>query len=125
MYYEKGEIVAGKVTGITKYGIFVQIDENVSGLIHISEISPYFVQDIEKYVHLGEVIRVKIVEIQEDGKYCLSIKGIDYRILKDRKSKIEKSDADFSSLAMALNEWINQSYKKLQKKQIGTKKLQN
>ena len=41
--YKKGEIVTGCVTGIEKYGIFVSLDEYYSGLIHISEISDFFV----------------------------------------------------------------------------------
>ena len=44
--YEKGKIVTGHVTGIEKYGIFVNLDEFYSGLIHISEISDGFVKDI-------------------------------------------------------------------------------
>ena len=43
--YKKGEIVTGCVTGIEKYGIFVSLDDYYSGLIHISEISDFFVKN--------------------------------------------------------------------------------
>ena len=43
--YKKGEIVTGCVTGIEKYGIFVSLDDYYSGLIHISEISSFFVKN--------------------------------------------------------------------------------
>ena len=54
--YEKGEIVLGCVTGIEKYGIFVNLDEYYSGLIHISEVSSSFVRYIHDFVKLGETI---------------------------------------------------------------------
>ncbi len=116
MQYEKGDIVAGTVTGITNYGIFVQLDAKASGLVHISEISPYFVRNIEHFVRLGEVIRVQIVEeLEKQKKYCLTIKGLDYRILYQRKSKIKETKLGFSTLALSLNKWIEESYEKVEK----------
>ncbi len=108
MKYQKGEIVAAIVTGITDYGIFVQLNEDASGLIHISEISSRYVNSIEKYVSLGEVIRVQILDSTEDGKYCLSIKNIDYRI-SHQKSKIKETRTGFSTLALDLDKWIEES----------------
>ena len=86
--YEKGKIVTGCVTGIEKYGIFVGLDELNSGLIHISEISSGFVKNINDYVNIGETIKVKVVD--SDDQSCqvkLSIKDIDYRIGISKKSE--------------------------------------
>ena len=58
-----GDIVTGTVTGIENYGIFVSLNENNSGLVHISEISDYFVRNINDYVELNEIINVKIIGI--------------------------------------------------------------
>ena len=109
MEYQKGDIVAAIVTGITNYGIFVQMDEDSSGLIHISEISDNYVRNVERFAQLGEVIRVKVLENLGSGKYCLSIKGIDYRILSNRKSKIRETKLGFSNLALALEGWIKET----------------
>ncbi len=109
MRYQKGEIVAGTVTGILDYGLFVQLDESSSGLVHISEMSTHYVKNVEDFAHLGEVIRVKIIDILENNKYCLSIKNIDYRILTKRRSKIEETKLGFSSLALSLQHWIEDS----------------
>lgn len=98
-------VTTGYVTGITNYGIFVKLGKDRTGLIHISEISNRFVSDISKYVTIGEIIRVKIIGY-ENGKYQLSIKDIDYRIMKKRGSKIEETESGFKNLARSLDFWI-------------------
>ena len=60
--YKKGQIVKGCVTGIENYGIFVSLDDYYSGLIHISEISDFFVKNPADYVHIGETIRARVVD---------------------------------------------------------------
>ena len=78
--YTVNKIVKGKVQGITKYGIFVKLDDAYNGLIHISEISDGFVKNIEDYVKINDVINVKILEVDEEKKQIkLSIKNIDYK----------------------------------------------
>ena len=72
---QNGDIVSGIVTGIKDYGAFVQV-EDYCGLIHISEFSDGFVKNINEIVTTGEVISVKILEIDEEGKKLkLSYKG--------------------------------------------------
>ena len=88
--YEKDKIVTGYVTGIEKYGIFVNLDEYYSGLIHISEISPNFVRNVNDYVNIGETIKMKIVAVDEKNHQVkLTIKNLDYRINK-KKTIIER-----------------------------------
>lgn len=74
MQLEIGQIVEGKVTGITKYGAFVSIDENTSGMVHISEIARSYVTDINEFVKLNDVVKMKVLTISDDGKISLSIK---------------------------------------------------
>ena len=59
--YKVGSVVLGYVTGIKEYGIFVQLDSNTSGLIHISEISNKFINNIYDYDYVVEFIIVIIV----------------------------------------------------------------
>lgn len=105
--YKVNSIVTGCVTGIEKYGIFVNLDSYYSGLIHISEISNSFVRNINDYVTIGETIKVKILEIDDEQSHLkLSIKGIDYRILRKNRSKIIETATGFSSLKINLPKWI-------------------
>lgn len=74
MQLEVGEILEGKVTGILKFGAFVDIGGGKSGMVHISEIANTYVNDIKDHVAEGQVVKVKIISIAEDGKISLSIK---------------------------------------------------
>ena len=74
MQLEQGSIVEGKVTGILKFGAFVDLGNGKSGMVHISEVAATFVKEIRDYVSENQVIKVKILNISEDGKISLSIK---------------------------------------------------
>ena len=69
-----GSIVEGKVTGITKFGAFVDLGEGKTGMVHISEVAASYVKDIRDHLTEGQTIKVKILNISEDGKIGLSIK---------------------------------------------------
>lgn len=74
MALEIGSIVEGKITGITKFGAFVSLPEGKSGLVHISEIANSYVNDVAEYVQLGQTVKVRVLNISEDGRINLSIK---------------------------------------------------
>lgn len=69
-----GTIVKGKVTGITKFGAFVEIEGGDKGMVHISEISRSYVEDISKVLSIGQAVECKVLSIADDGKLALSIK---------------------------------------------------
>lgn len=109
--YKKDDIVKGKVTGIENYGIFISLDDNYIGLIHISEISDKFVKNIFDYVQLNETISCKVLEVDESSKRLkLSIKNFDYRIEDKKKWEDENG---FSPLREKLPEWIADYKEKL------------
>ncbi|MFO7152699.1 MAG: S1 RNA-binding domain-containing protein [Bacillota bacterium] len=74
MPVEVGQIVEGKVTGITKFGAFVELPEGVTGLVHISEVADGFVKDVRDYLNYNDVVKVKVIAVSEDGKISLSIR---------------------------------------------------
>ena len=69
-----GNIVEGKVTGITKFGAFIDLGEGKTGMVHISEVAATFVKEIRDYIKENDIVKVKILSIAEDGKISLSIK---------------------------------------------------
>jgi S1 RNA binding domain protein len=71
---EVGAILKGRVSGISKFGAFVALDGGISGLVHISEISNDFVQDINDHLKIGQEVNVKVVSIDEKNRLSLSIK---------------------------------------------------
>lgn len=74
MQLETGAILEGKVTGITKFGAFVSLGDNKTGMVHISEVAPTYVKEIRDFVTEGQTVKVKILNIGEDGKISLSMK---------------------------------------------------
>ena len=74
MQLEVGNILEGKVTGITKFGAFVELPGGRTGMVHISEVSSTYVKEISDYLKEGQTVKVKILGITDDGKISLSIK---------------------------------------------------
>ena len=63
MQVKIGDIVHGKISGIQQYGIFVRLDSQIEGLIHISEIHGGYVKDIGREYQVGETIKVQVIDI--------------------------------------------------------------
>lgn len=82
MTIEVGSILEGVVTGVTKFGAFVELPGGVTGLVHISEVANTYVKDVKDYVKVQDRVRVKVIRIDEEGKIGLSIK----RAVSDQES---------------------------------------
>lgn len=106
--YHIGDIVEASVSGITNYGIFVNLENDYTGLIHISEISVHFVKNIMDYVSLGEQILCEIIEVDSIQKHLkLSIKNINYKLVP-KYGKIKDTADGFKALQMKLPIWIRE-----------------
>ncbi len=86
MSIEVGSKVEGKITGITNFGAFVELPGGDTGLIHISEVADTYVKDISNYLKEDEKVKVKIINVDEDGKIGLSIKQLEDP--SERKEKV-------------------------------------
>ena len=73
MQLEVGNIYEGKVTGITKFGAFVELEKGTTGMVHISEIANTYVSEIKDHIQEGQTVKVKVLSMG-DGKISLSIK---------------------------------------------------
>lgn len=71
-----GEILEGRVTGLTKFGAFVSLPEDKVGMVHISEVSTTYVKDIGDFLEKGQTVKVKVLSIDENGKISLSLKQV-------------------------------------------------
>jgi len=74
MQLEAGAILNGKVSGITRFGVFVDLGDGKTGMVHISEVASTFVENINDFITVGQEVKVKVLNIGEDGKVSLSIK---------------------------------------------------
>ena len=70
-----GDVLDGRITRIKKFGAFVELPGGTTGLIHISEISSTYVDDISKFLQIGQIVKVKVLTVQ-NNKITLSIKQV-------------------------------------------------
>ena len=77
--YQPGQVVHGKVTKITTFGVFVGLEDGLEGLLHISELADHKVENPESVVRVGEEVEVKILRVDtEDRKIGLSRRRVDW-----------------------------------------------
>lgn len=108
-----GNIVKGQITGIVPYGIFVSLEDDYTGLVHISEVSDKYVKSLKDKFNIGDIINVKIIDINEDkSQVKLSIKKIDYKV-EESLSMIPESGKGFKMLQDNLSKWTNKKYNEI------------
>lgn len=101
-----GEIVEGTVSDIMNYGAFVKLDGGKTGLVHISEVSRDFVKDIHSVLNEGDLVKAKVLSIDEKGKIALSIKKALPPIQKIAKQQIQEEPTTLDDM---LNKFLRDS----------------
>jgi small subunit ribosomal protein S1 len=101
--YPGGAIVEGKITNVTDFGIFVQLEEGVEGLVHVSEISKEKITTPVGMYNVGDSLKVKVINVSsKDRKIGLSVKAMDEDsgedTLKDYKKKQAAGPATIGDL---------------------------
>ena len=77
--YQQGQLVKGKVTKITNFGVFVGLEDGLEGLLHISELADHKVENPQEVVNVGDEIEVKILRVDiEERKIGLSRKRVEW-----------------------------------------------
>jgi len=84
---EAGELFQGKVTRILNFGAFVEIFPGQEGMVHISQLAPYRVEKVEDIVKIGDVIPVKVISVDEQGRINLSLKAAEGEPRQRREAK--------------------------------------
>lgn len=120
--YRVGQHIKVRVTGIQPYGAFVETPDNTEGLIHISEVMDDYVHNLKKLLTPGQIVKAKIISIDDAGKLNLSLRDNDYFKNYERK-KVKRSVLDeiketekygFQSLAERLPTWVEQSMNRIE-----------
>lgn len=116
---EVDQVIEGKVTGIQPYGAFVALNDEVQGLVHISEVTHGYVKDINEHLTVGDNVNVKVLNVdEENNKVSLSIRATE-EAPKQKQSSTKKQSTisvkqddgtvGFNSLKDKLEEWLEQS----------------
>ena len=91
MEFSVGTIVEGKVTGITRFGAFVSLAPNKSGLVHISEVANTYVNDISEHLQVGQEVKVKILSIDDNERINLSIKKAEPPQSRPQRQNVQRT----------------------------------
>jgi S1 RNA binding domain protein len=91
MTVTKGSILEGVVKGITNFGAFVELPGGTTGLVHISEVADAYVKNVNDYLKENDRVKVKVINVDQDGKIGLSIKQANpnYESKKAKKNNRE------------------------------------
>lgn len=85
--YIPGQIVKGRVTKLTNFGVFIELESDLEGLLHISEIADHKIESPQEVVKLGEELEVKILRVDSDSrKIGLSLRRVQWTAT-DKKQK--------------------------------------
>jgi polyribonucleotide nucleotidyltransferase len=82
--YKVGDLARGEVVKIMDFGAFVRVNPDTEGLVHVSEMAPFRVGKVTDLVKEGDIVPVQIKEIDDRGRYNLSIKAADPNFFKDK-----------------------------------------
>ncbi len=97
MALEVGQIVEGKVTGITNFGAFIELSTGQTGLVHISEVADEYVKDVNHFLKQNDLVKVKVLNLDK-GKIGLSIRQAQppsERMTKQNRQSFEDKLAKF------------------------------
>jgi small subunit ribosomal protein S1 len=91
--YQPGMVVRGKVTKITNFGVFVELEEDLEGLLHVSELADHKVDNPQEVVKPGEEVDVKILRVDTvERKIGLSLKRAQWGASDERGEYTSKPD---------------------------------
>ena len=123
MDYRIGDVITGKVTGIQSYGVFVFLDKETQGLIHISECKHGYVTKLDGIVKVNEEIKAKIIDIDEyTKKISLSLRALEENPTQSQPSrkkhrrKRQTPQIGFKTLRNQMPIWIKEAKEDEQKR---------
>ena len=123
MKYEIGDIIIGTVINVKPYALFMEFEDGVNGLLHISEISDAYIRDIEKFGSKGDKMKVIIIGIDENNGFLrVSLKKVPqeeaYSTHSNNVRRVPETNSDdFNQLQEKLPGWIEQTLEKARKDQ--------
>ena len=107
---EQGNVITVEVASIADFGVFVRCSNGEEGLIHISEVANEFVTNINKYVTLGQKVKVKVLGRNKKGKLEFSIKKVSED--KPKKALFLRSSSENKEFEDVLTKFLKRSDEK-------------
>jgi small subunit ribosomal protein S1 len=100
--YRVGSVVEGKVTNLTDFGIFVELEPGIEGLVHVSEVASEKIENLGEKVQPGQLIHAEVLNIdQEERKISLSMKAIENAEVREEKIAIDTMHKEMAARSSA------------------------
>ncbi|OGP92962.1 MAG: 30S ribosomal protein S1 [Deltaproteobacteria bacterium RBG_16_48_10] len=117
--YRKGEVVTGKVTNVTDFGAFVELEEGIEGLVHVSEISREKVEKPSDVLKIGDTVSALVLHVDShERRIGLSMKALKEKVEKGEIEKyISNNESTSPSLGALIQEEIERQGGELPKKE--------
>ena len=114
MAIEVGNIVDGTVSGITKFGVFVDLGEKQTGLVHISEVAHGYVEDINTVLKVEDAVKVKVLSI-DGNKIGLSIRQTQSKevVREERRPRRVQSKQSAEAFEAKMKSFLRDSNERL------------
>ena len=106
----------GVITGITKFGAFVELPGGTTGLVHISEIADEYVKDINDFFKKSDKVKVKVLSVENNGKVGLSIRQAAKDYVPNKKSsskKVKSATVNKASFEDKMSRYLKESDERL------------
>jgi len=106
--------VEGVITGITKFGAFVELPGGTTGLVHISEIADEYVKDINDFFKKADKVKVKVLSVEGGGKIGLSIRqAVEGSSSQKKNLKSKPAAVNKASFEDKMNRFLKESDERL------------
>jgi small subunit ribosomal protein S1 len=104
--YRRGEIVTGKVTNVTDFGAFVELEEGIEGLVHVSEISREKVEKPSDVLKVGDTVSAMVLHVDSQERRI----GLSMKVMKEKveRGEIEKYTSNNESTTPSLGALIRE-----------------
>ncbi len=112
MSVKTGQIVEGTVTAIKNFGVFVKVEGEGEGLVHVSKIASGYVKDPSEYLSIGQKVKVKVLNVGENGKMDLSIKDAGEVIKKKDASQPKDKEDKQTDFEQKMSKFLKESQQK-------------
>lgn len=113
-----GDVLSGTISGIQPYGAFVALDDDTQGLIHISECCHGYVKSVRDILHVGDVVRVKVLDVDEySRKVSLSLRALSQDPFTGEHTRSKHywtnrhGEAGFAPIHNAVPGWLKEAEK--------------
>ena len=104
----------GVITGITKFGAFVELPGGTTGLVHISEIADEYVKDINDFFKKADKVKVKVLSVEGNGKVGLSIRqAVEGSSSQKRSPRSKPAVVNKASFEDKMNRYLKESDERL------------